>query len=56
MPRARPLKDIMLREILKTYIKKNVVTIEIGIDNPMINVVVILRRKTKRMMMARMPP
>ena len=56
IPSARPPKVIVFRVKPAKYIKPKVAMIEIGIAVAMITVLEILRKKRKRIKMARKPP
>ena len=42
MPSARPLNDMMFRDMSKMYIRKNVETMEMGMESPMMSVLSLL--------------
>ena len=56
MPRVMPPSDMMFNEISNRNIKKNVATTDTGIETPMMSVDLMLRRKSIRTRIARLPP
>ena len=56
IPRARPPKDMMLRETSNIFMGANVVIIEMGMEIPMMIVAVRLRRKRNKTRTAKIPP
>ena len=56
MPRVRPPRDMMLREMPDRYIRRKAATTEMGIETAMIAVDRKFRRKSERIRTARKPP